>query len=429
MSEPRDREISDLPAPHPDPLTSLGLPPDDWAGDLAHYQRLASPTDLHPTESNVALARHLVFRLVHRLLARGQRPNRELITALKNHVGMLPVALVQRAYLRDILEHVQLPQDWWVPALAIELIGFATELERSALFSEALVNVALACRCYQGRMDTPAFVHAGLLTGRLHRRLGNWVEATRAYSAAQAAARQIDDPVSALKATNGLIATLAWRGNLLEAGALAEQTIAQSPIGLLRPIVAITHSMLAAVRDRQGRLEEAVAAAYRAVSWQPDPEERMHALADLGSLLARVGNEAGARRALEVVVRRSGLWLTRTNAQIELMALEVGAGNELNFRSAVRALAPLQNRMPPSMAVDYRVQAASGWERFGVPAAAEALLGQALAIAEATQLGQWIFRVEASLKRLADSTSGGGLGTQAAEVPPAASRTSPVGPG
>jgi hypothetical protein len=92
--------------------------------------------------------------------------------------------------------------------------------------------------------------------------------------------------------------------------------------------------------------------------------------------------------------------IIRTNTCIELMEMESAKANRLAFERYRQEARAFEDRMPPSMAIDYRYRIAIGFARFGMEAKAKATLREALALAEAGKLNEWYFRIDRVLRNL-----------------------------
>ena len=99
--------------------------------------------------------------------------------------------------------------------------------------------------------------------------------------------------------------------------------------------------------------------------------------------------------------------MVRANALLELLELESGVGDRLAFERHRTAARELADRMPPSMAVDFRYKVGLGLARFGQTARARAAWQDALELAESHKLNEWYFRLERLLTHLGRLRDGG----------------------
>jgi hypothetical protein len=175
----------------------------------------------------------------------------------------------------------------------------------------------------------------------------------------------------------------------------------QAERAALREVEAMAWADLGAVLELQGALEDSVHAKYRAFQLTEDSLSRMRVLGDLGVSLLQLQAHASARLAFEIVAGSNTSFMVRTNAVLELMDLESGAGNRMAFERRRAEAEGSRERMPPSMAADFHFKAGMGMTRFGLYKRAREFLGAGLRLAEEHRLNVWYFRFERELTALA----------------------------
>ena len=109
------------------------------------------------------------------------------------------------------------------------------------------------------------------------------------------------------------------------------------------------------------------------------------------------------------------------------MEMESAMGNRLAFERYRQEARSFEDRMPPSMAIDYRYRIGIGFARFGKEAKARSTLREALGLAEAGKLNEWYFRVDRVLRGLAlcqDHPELKSAAADATEVAPAVAHVS-----
>ncbi len=294
-------------------------------------------------------------------------------------------------------------------AVRTGLTAFAYFLEHEGRLSEALEVLALAARAHGGRMAAGDFTAVALFAGRLNRLQAKWDAATQAYEAAEEAAMSSGDSAATLKSRLGRANVLRGQGNLPAAREAVERIIGDATAAGLADVQGLAYADLASVLGLQGFRLEALLANYQAFRLTTDPLSRMRILGDLGIQLSELGYYAEARLALDIVVHGEGSFLVRANARLELLELESAVGDRLAFERHRNVALEYAERMPPSMAVDFRYKVGLGLARFGQMARARAAWQDALALAETHQLNEWYFRLERLINHLdgcttADST-------------------------
>jgi hypothetical protein len=188
------------------------------------------------------------------------------------------------------------------------------------------------------------------------------------------------------------------QGNLPLARTSAEAVIRDARALDLRDVEAMAYADLGVVCELQGNHVEGVQAHYRAFLATEDTLQRMRVLGDLGIGLKNIGAHEPARLAFELVVASNTSFLVRTNALLELMALESLVGNQVAFERRRVQAEDSRDRMPPSMAADFHFKAGLGLAQFGRVARAKAVLGQGRELAEAHQLNAWYFKFERAVQ-------------------------------
>jgi tetratricopeptide (TPR) repeat protein len=150
----------------------------------------------------------------------------------------------------------------------------------------------------------------------------------------------------------------------------------------------------------QGMIHESLIAKYHAIRSVKDNLFRFRILGDLGISLRELGAYDAARQCFDMVIASQPSLIIRTNTCIELMEMESAMGNRLAFERYRQEARAFEDRMPPSMAIDYRYRIAIGFARFGKEAKARATLREALGLAEASKLNEWYFRIDRVLRNL-----------------------------
>ena len=104
---------------------------------------------------------------------------------------------------------------------------------------------------------------------------------------------------------------------------------------------------------------------------------------------------AAARALLGSLARSAEGADLRSQALVELMALEVACGDELAFERIRHELA--LTTLPPAGAVRFRARVACGLARFGRAAAARRWVRGAALGAEGAALGDWLLELDRRL--------------------------------
>jgi tetratricopeptide (TPR) repeat protein len=369
---------------------------------LAEHSPFLERATQEQDESRVALAlaAYAMGRLMDRCISGSSRSAVvELAQELENiqaHLSELPQDHPEGAYLSLVLGAIA-RDPTATPGPGRELLAYAAFLEQQGRLEEALEAAALAARAYGPEIAPGDYAECALTAGRLNRLLARWAAAITCYEAAELTGHEEGDAVAALRGRLGRGAVARGRGNLPAARAIAEAVREEARILHLPQVQAIACADLAAACSEMGQPIEALQADYEAFRLAQDATDRMRTLGNVGIDLVQLGWLDAARTAFTIVLRSDTKGTVRLNALIELMALESAAGDATAFERHYHAAEACRDQMPPSMAVDFLFKTASGWKRFGQPAAAKATLTAAQTIAEANDLHAWAFRIDRAL--------------------------------
>lgn len=354
--------------------------------------------------ARLALGAYLVTRLVDRLLERDKDGGAQdgllwQLDAVRRHLRELPPDAPESAHLHGIADAVPVgPQAF--SSLRLSLMAYAYFLEHEGRLEEALEVLALAVRTHGSDVPPADFAASALFAGRLNRLLARWNEASSCYMSAESAAERANDRVLTLRARLGRGAVLRGQGNLPMARSVVEVVIEAARAAGLRDVESMALMDLGSVCSIEGRRVESVQANYEAFRITEDVLQRMRILGDLGVGLKEIGAPAAARVAFEIVVGARTSFLVRTNAVLELMELESGAGDRMAFERRRAEAEKVEGRMPPSMLADFHYKAGVGLARFGQLGRARQLLKAGQELAETHRLNAWYFRFERVLAGL-----------------------------
>jgi hypothetical protein len=370
--------------------------------------------------SRGALAGYLVARLIERSLD-GAEDDEERqayawqLESARRYIAELDKRRPETRHLEGIVESLRSSPGAGSKGVRLALNAFAYFLENEGRLAEALDVLGLAARTHGATIPPADFTAVALFAGRLNRLQARFDAATSAYAAAEEGALTTADVSSRLISRLGRAQVLRAQGNLPLARAAVEDVAVEARASNLTEVLSRACTDLAAILALQGHRIEALSANYEAFRLAHDPVSRMRILGDLGVKLSELGYSDMARVAFEIVVGSNASFIVVTNARLELMELESGAGNRVAFerhRSELRDVAP---RMPPSMEIDFRYKTGVGLARFGQPGRAREAWADGMRLAEAHRLNEWYFRLE----RMAANLEGCDATPVAQPAPPA----------
>jgi tetratricopeptide (TPR) repeat protein len=357
--------------------------------------------------ARLALGAYIVARLIDRLLSEDQEGGdgfRWQLESVRRHVDEFPSTEPETAHLAGIVAAV--PAEGPPPSASLwkSLSAYAYFLEHEGRLEESLEMLSLAARAQGARTSPLEFTAYALFAGRLNRQLARWDAANACYGAAEEAADRTGDDNARLRGRLGLGAVHRGQGNLPAARAIAESVVREATGLGLQDALVIAYADMGSVYTMQGLRLEALEAQYQAFRLSHEEPQRMRALGDLAIGLSEIGAIEAARLAFGIVAQSRASLLVRVNALLELMDLESSVGNRVAFERHRAAVQEFQDRMSPSMLVDFHYKVGFGFARFDQVVRARAALTEGLHLSERHRLNAWYFKVEQALEELARSS-------------------------
>jgi len=281
-----------------------------------------------------------------------------------------------------------------VRALAPALLAYALYLEQDAHLEEAEDVLLTLIRIGGERLAASDATAAWMRVGRVRRVQADFERADDAYIEAGRIAAAAGDRQGMLLSRIGQTNVLHFRGNLAGAELGWRAILADAEAGAFHAVQAQAEHGLGTVLDSRGQAHEAAPHLWRAYELYGDEDGQLRALNDLGLILLSLGDVTAAERALKEVVRRERLPDNLANAKIELMHCASFRRDRVGFeRLRERALDHVEEALP-NIRVDYHLKVGIGLARFGNYGKAEHQMQQALEIASAHGLHEFVFRIE-----------------------------------
>lgn len=239
---------------------------------------------------------------------------------------------------------------------------------------------------------------AHLRIGFCLRQDGRLTESVHAYQTAGDIAAQANDLVGVLRARIGEAKAAMARGNLPQANAILEETIARAREGLVTDVQSM------ALHDRSisaylsGDFELAVRLGYEALEISRSPRERDRILGDVATAFRKLGLRSAAHDAYVILAATAQELYGRWSATLNLMEMASEDGQQVVFEQYRRSLSPEQ--LPVQLQVSYWHISAMGQDAWGTPDESRAYLERALAVAEEHDLNQAAFELREALASL-----------------------------
>jgi tetratricopeptide (TPR) repeat protein len=302
-----------------------------------------------------------------------------------------------------------------VRALAPALLAYALYLEQDAHLDEAEDVLLTLIRVGGDRLAASDATAAWMRVGRVRRIQADFEGADAAYTEAGCIATAAGDRQGVLFSRIGETNVLHFRGNLSEAERGWRSVLADATAGGFIEVQAQAEHGLGTALDSRGQAHEAAPHLWRAYELYEDDPARLRSLGDLGLVLLALGDIVGAEHALAEVARRATLPDMLANAKIELMHCASFRRDRVGFeRWRERALDHFEEALP-NIRADFHFKVGIGLARFGNYNKAEAQMGQALEIATAHGLHEFVFRIERIKNGLRDCEALAHLESAAAE--------------
>lgn len=355
--------------------------------------------------ARIALGAYLGARLVDRCLNLTESADLQegftwQLESTRKFLQDLPSDEPEVSHLQGIVEAVTSIPAHRDAVLRMSLIAYGYYLEHEARLEEGLEVLRLSARTYRSQIPPLDTATLSLFVARLNRLLARWDSAIKAYTMAEQAGTEAHDLSTVMLARIGLANVSRGQGNLPSARAVLEKIVAETDSPELRDVHGRAWADLAAVFHMLGMIHEALMAKYHAIRSVRDNFIRFRILGDLGISLRQLGAFDAARQCFDMVLASEPSLIIRANTYIELMEMESSMGNRLAFERYRQEARSFEDRMPPSMAIDYRYRIGIGFARFGKETKARAILREALGLAEASKLNEWYFRIDRVLRNL-----------------------------
>ncbi len=390
----------------PDDLFAVRPPSADLVGFSSFLDRARAEREQgNELGSRTALGAYLVARLFDRRLRLSSEPDEVegfnwQLQSTQRFLRELPSDQPEAAHLLGIVESVCIEERHRATIMRMAALAFAYYLEHEGRLEEALDMLGLAAHTYGSGIPVGELPTLALFIGRIHRALAHWDAAGRAYGMAEQAGQRCGELNEVMLARIGQANVLRGRGNLSSAQAALKRIIQDCDSKPLLEVQGRAWFDLSVVLAVQGDIFGDLVAKYEALKRLRDPIQRSRVLGDLGIALRAVGAYDAARHCFEMVLRGDAGFLIRANVYLELMDLESAVGNRVAYERFRQEARLVENRMPPSMAIDYRYKMGVGLARFGREQRARSVMREALTLAETHGLNEWYFRIDRVLRGL-----------------------------
>jgi tetratricopeptide (TPR) repeat protein len=223
------------------------------------------------------------------------------LDAVGRELTRIPQDDPERPLWDDVLRALD-RADW--RSLAAATLALAGHVEGQGNLHGARELYALANGIAAAAGAPTEAMESARLLGRLLRRKGEWDEAIRWYEGARAAARVEGDRTTEAVVLDGLASTVRDKGNLPGARTLLHEGLTAAKESGSDWAIASIHHTLMSVERLSGRLPQAVAHGWRAVTLFPQEEKRYFALVSLARCFVEMHELDAAEDSYTIVLER-----------------------------------------------------------------------------------------------------------------------------
>ena len=272
------------------------------------------------------------------------------------------------------------------------LLAYGRSLDYEASWGLATDVFSTVAKLARPEKNARLAIDAHVAVGGSARRNGDWDTSARAYSQAAYIADTLGDKPGVLTVQVGIANTYIAKGNLPQAETILDDVIVQARDQAFPEIQGMALHSRAAVAQRRGQSAEGLKLAHEALQLTRRPTERDLVLEDIAGLFTELGLHDPARDAHMILAATAQTKFVRWTATLNLMELASLDGMEDAFDAYAKELADA----PLGLWVrsHYLLFLGEGLARFGRVDAAEKILREAGAFAEANQVHQVVFKAQ-----------------------------------
>ncbi len=320
------------------------------------------------------------------------------VRSVEASIEEMPAGLPARAILWSVVQALKESETGDVDAIAPRLMAYARALDLDAKWPLAADVYETVIAHVHPIEHSDVAISAQLRRAYCMRSMGALDEAAAGYDAASAIARDADDLFGVLRAQIGSAKIAMARGNLPNAEALLDDTIARAAArDDLSEVRAMALQDRADVAFHHGRYDLSVEMAYQSLELTTDAINRDRLLADIASAFYMLGVRSAAKDAFMIIEATAQEQYQRWAASINLMEIAAREGSMPVFERYRRALAT--ESFPPAQQAQFHLQTAESYEALERFESAIAAGERARSIAERHGFNKTVFAAEAVISR------------------------------
>jgi tetratricopeptide (TPR) repeat protein len=364
---------------------------------LAFFEEVAAHEE-HEGDWRGATAGLVTLRLIDQWIEEGPdvtTPDgwsvRAVLCAIDQMDGGSPIPSI----LRSIVGAMQVSPGATVHDVVPRLMAYARGLEYEAKWRLAADVYEMVIAYTHPVQESDTAIMAHLQYAAALRTLGHFERAQVAYTTAGMIADQAGDMIGVLRARIGDAKLAVARGNLPEAAAVLDATIAKaSELGItaIRSMALHDRAMVAGL---SGRHELAIELAYEALRESTSLIDRDRILNDIGTAFQMLGLRSVARDAFLVLSATAQEQYMRWVASLSLMSIAAEEGSEPVFeqwRRSVRA-----RELPPALQIEYYIRLGRAYRELDREDMGQIALAKAVELADHHGYFGLLFEAEQAL--------------------------------
>jgi hypothetical protein len=364
---------------------------------LAFFEAVGEAAENSP-KAHSATAGLLMLRLIDHWVLAGPvmvEPESVSVKSVRNAIMKLGATDPTREVLLGLINTMQTIREVDIQPILPRMFAYAGCLEKRTELSLASDVYGTIARLAEENFDADLLIDSFLRLGYCQRMMGALSEAEDSYSLAGKIAKRQKETARALRSQIGHAIVVMTRGNLPKADELLADIALESARAGFDAERARALHVQSTVAHRRGSLGGAVRLGYEALQLTAAPNERDLILGDIAAYFISMGRYQAARDALMILEATTTTELARVAARVNMVIIAARAGDESSFEGARARLEGLE--LTAEIEVNYLIESARGFRRFGEMTTAQELLERARELALAHSMNRSVFEVDEML--------------------------------
>ncbi len=317
------------------------------------------------------------------------------VRSVEASIEEMPEGMPARAILTSALDALTKARSGDMHTVAPRLMAYARTLDFDGKWALAADVYDTIIAHVHPEEESEIAVTALIRRGHCLREIGEFADATEAYSLASELAHRTGDMIGTLRARIGEAKIVVARGNLPAADAILQETATRAAEHNLLEVRSMATHDRAHIAHIRGQYDLAVRFAYDAMNDSVSETERDRILGDLAGSFYMLGVKSAARDAFLILAATAREQFQRWVATINLMELSAEDAVEIQFERYRQQLASAE--LPPILRTQFLLHAGRGYQLFGHTTEAREWLTRALDSASMYSFNHLAFAAEAAL--------------------------------